>query len=45
MEIYNYTQITITANTLALVASQIPLTELYCAHVSLGGLISSDSGD
>jgi hypothetical protein len=38
-------QITITANTLALVASQIPLTELYCADVSLGELISPHSGD
>jgi hypothetical protein len=32
------TQITITANTLALVASQIPLTELHCVDVSLRGL-------
>jgi hypothetical protein len=39
------TQITITANTSTLVASQIPLTELYCADVLLGGLISTDSGD
>jgi hypothetical protein len=35
--------ITIIMNTIALIASQIPLTELYCADVSLGGLISSAS--
>jgi hypothetical protein len=32
------TQIAVTANTLALVASQIPLTELHCVDVSLRGL-------
>jgi hypothetical protein len=32
------TQITITVNTLALVASQISLTELHCVDVSLRGL-------
>jgi hypothetical protein len=39
--------ITITENILtpAPVASRVPLTELYCADVSLRGLISSDSGD
>jgi hypothetical protein len=37
-------QITIimnTMNTIALIASRVPLTELYCADVSLEGLISS----
>jgi hypothetical protein len=36
---YNYNE------HLALVAPWIPLTELYCADVSLGGLISSASKD
>jgi hypothetical protein len=35
------TQITITANTLALVASPILLMELHCADVSLRGLTAS----
>jgi hypothetical protein len=33
--------ITIIMNTIALIASRVPLTELYCADVSLEGLISS----
>jgi hypothetical protein len=37
--------ITITVNTIALVASWIPLTELHCPDVSLRGLSTSDSGD
>jgi hypothetical protein len=37
--------ITITVNTIALVASWISLTELYCADVSLRGLSTSPSGD
>jgi hypothetical protein len=32
------TQATITMSTLALLASQIPLTELHCADVSLRGV-------
>jgi hypothetical protein len=32
------TKVTITMNTIALVASQIALTELYCTDVSLPGL-------
>jgi hypothetical protein len=35
--------ITIIMNTIALKTSRVPLTELYCADVSLGGLISSAS--
>jgi hypothetical protein len=42
MDIYNYTQVTIMVNTLALVASWIPLTELQCADVSLQGLTDED---
>jgi hypothetical protein len=38
-------QATITETTIALVAFQIPLTELHCADVSPRGLISADSGD
>jgi hypothetical protein len=36
------TQVTITVYTKALLASQIPLTELYCADVSLRGLTDED---
>jgi hypothetical protein len=35
--------VTIIMNTIALIAPWIPLTELYCVDVSLGGLISSAS--
>jgi hypothetical protein len=35
--------VTIILNTIALLAPWIPLTELYCADVSLGGLVSSAS--
>jgi hypothetical protein len=42
MEITATTQIAITANTLALVASQITLTELHCTDISLQGLTDED---
>jgi hypothetical protein len=35
-------QVTITETAIALVASQIPLTELHCADVSLRGLTDED---
>jgi hypothetical protein len=38
MEITTATQVIITMSTIALVAPWIPLTELYCADVSLRGL-------
>jgi hypothetical protein len=37
------TQVTITMNTIALSASQIPLTELHWTDVSLRGLTDEDS--
>jgi hypothetical protein len=36
------TQVTVTVNTIALSASQIPLSELYCADVSLRGLTAEN---
>jgi hypothetical protein len=43
MELTAATQVTITMSIIALVASQIPLTELHCADVSLRGLTDEDS--
>jgi hypothetical protein len=42
MEITATTQVTITMSTIALVTSQIPLTELHCADVSFRGITDED---
>jgi hypothetical protein len=44
MEIYSFNTVYNYGEHLALVASQIPLTELHCTDVSLRGLVASASG-